>query len=688
MNTCRKWAAACAVFAGMWMPARATVFYVATNGNDSATGLSTAEALATIQEGIDRAQRGDTVLVRGGVYREYIECDRQKTSGPGLYITVGAYSNESVLIKGSDIVTNWELSSGFIWRVRHWPANSQQVFVDGYSLRQVGPPNGYLASQPGIFNVQGEGVADMTNGTFFYDRNTKVLYVWLVDGSSPTAHLVEASSRLIVANFTAYYDVSGLDFAHCDSVGHTLQGWPVVALGANSKLVDCRVEWGDAGGLAGHHNTVVSNCFIGHNGSLGYSVSWTTNSVLTHCTVVSNHYRSFLDQWGASGIKCIPNAGGRIEDCEVAWNYGPAVWFDNCRSGDPIVVRRNRIHHNRSFPGQGDYPAALFIEISSNAWVYNNIVEANDGVGAYISGSDSVRLFNNLFISNSGVYEIQFGGVPRDLGAGAWASLTGNTLFNNMIVNSKADYVFVGYTETDLSPTRRIAANRGDFNSLDTLNGVMNFSGTDTNTLIGFSTTNLQEWAQRTGWEPHSRAVEPAWAAGPGAPYRPVSNSVTIDAGVDWVVEPDLLGVPRPLDGNADGTNAVDIGPYEYASPRADSDDDGLNDATEVENGIDPTDPDTDNDAQSDGEEWIAGTDCLSAASRFEAASVGARDEGLVIAWAGASNRTYALWKGSNLAVSFSPLATNLPAAVPTTRYTDDVTGVQRAFYRIGVQAP
>jgi hypothetical protein len=272
------------------------------------------------------------------------------------------------------------------------------------------------------------------------------------------------------------------------------------------------------------------------------------------------------------------------------------------------------------------------------------------------------------------------------LGASEWASLTDITICNNMVVDSQAGYVFAGYTETDLSLTRRIMRNLCDFNSYDTLNGVLNFNGTDTNTGLGFSTTNLQEWVQRTGWDPHSLAVEPQWSGESGVLYRPDSNSVTIDAGGDWLTKPDYLGVPRPLDGNADGTNTADIGPYEYANPRADSDHDGVNDAAELGIGLNPLNPDTDGDTQSDGEEWIAGTDFLSATSRFETAAVDAQGDSLVIAWAGASNRLYALWRGSNLIVPLAPLAANLPAVLPTTRYTDDVTGVERAFYRIGVQ--
>jgi hypothetical protein len=53
----------------------------------------------------------------------------------------------------------------------------------------------------------------------------------------------------------------------------------------------------------------------------------------------------------------------------------------------------------------------------------------------------------------------------------------------------------------------------------------------------------------------------------------------------------DFDGVPRPLDGNVDGTAAFDIGSFEYAHPQADTDHDGMLDTAEIAAGTDPANP-------------------------------------------------------------------------------------------------
>ncbi len=51
--------------------ARASTYYVSTKGSDKNSG-SNAEPLRTVQKAADMARAGDTILVRGGVYREHV----------------------------------------------------------------------------------------------------------------------------------------------------------------------------------------------------------------------------------------------------------------------------------------------------------------------------------------------------------------------------------------------------------------------------------------------------------------------------------------------------------------------------------------------------------------------------------------------------------------------------------------
>ena len=52
----------------------------------------------------------------------------------------------------------------------------------------------------------------------------------------------------------------------------------------------------------------------------------------------------------------------------------------------------------------------------------------------------------------------------------------------------------------------------------------------------------------------------------------------------------DLDGIPRPLDGNANGSAIVDMGCYEYMNASADSDGDNMTDGDETIAVTDPTD--------------------------------------------------------------------------------------------------
>ena len=73
--------------------------------------------------------------------------------------------------------------------------------------------------------------------------------------------------------------------------------------------------------------------------------------------------------------------------------------------------------------------------------------------------------------------------------------------------------------------------------------------------------------------------------------YTLASGSPCIDTGTNLAnVSTDLLGIPRPLDGNNSGTSRTDIGCYEYVNPNADSDHDGVADAAELIAGTNPTD--------------------------------------------------------------------------------------------------
>ncbi len=172
--------------------------------------------------------------------------------------------------------------------------------------------------------------------------------------------------------------------------------------------------------------------------------------------------------------------------------------------------------------------------------------------------------------------------------------------------------------------------------------------------------------------------------------YHLRATSPCIDKGnnADMPVGPDLDGVPRPLDSDANGTAIVDMGCYEYLNAAADSDGDGLADGDEVStHGTDPTDENTDDDLHTDGEESIADTDPTDPASYFCITAV-SNSSPVIVFFESSSNRWYTMKGSSNLVEG---MWANVPGAgsrkgVGGADWMWDTNQPPRGpFYRVGV---
>ena len=90
------------------------IYHVALSGSDHSPGTVDAP-FRTIQHAAQIAAAGDIVQVHSGTYREWVDpknsgfSDRQR-------ITYEAAPGEHVVIKGSEIITDWEHVEGTIWK--------------------------------------------------------------------------------------------------------------------------------------------------------------------------------------------------------------------------------------------------------------------------------------------------------------------------------------------------------------------------------------------------------------------------------------------------------------------------------------------------------------------------------------------------------------------------------------------
>jgi hypothetical protein len=130
--------------------ASAATYYVSPTGNDTKPGTSVKAPLRTIQKAVDAAKPGDTILVRGGTYRETVSTPRSGTSS--ARITIRNYQNEVVTMSGTDpIVGNWTSVGNEVYSApMPWDYhfenesadyNSNQVFQAGEMMELVRWPN-------------------------------------------------------------------------------------------------------------------------------------------------------------------------------------------------------------------------------------------------------------------------------------------------------------------------------------------------------------------------------------------------------------------------------------------------------------------------------------------------------------------------------------------------------------------
>jgi hypothetical protein len=127
-----------------------TTYYVSTGGNNANPGTSINAPLQTIQQAVNAAMPGDTVLVRGGTYRETVTTPRSGTAS--ARITIQRYGNEVVTVSGADVITGtWTPVGNEVYRApMPWnyqfenqsnAYNSNQIFVGGKATDLARWPN-------------------------------------------------------------------------------------------------------------------------------------------------------------------------------------------------------------------------------------------------------------------------------------------------------------------------------------------------------------------------------------------------------------------------------------------------------------------------------------------------------------------------------------------------------------------
>lgn len=467
-------------------------------------------------------------------------------------------------------------------------------------------------------------------------------YVWL---SSPTPQAPYTSPD------TAGHDIQTVVDVCVD--GDTVLAYPGIyesggraAVGMSLTNRVCITNAVTLMGLGNTSNTVIQGAADpgGDDGNGAASVRGVCISggaTVSGFRIVEGHTLSAGDATRErSGGGALVEDGAVLEDCRIescaADDMGAGA---ACLAGG--TIRNTRIAVNQAYDGGGgvllqDGALVERCRIASN--VSTNT--GDDGGGVFLSTGGTLR--NCLVVGN----------VSLDNGGGIYAATAASgTIVENCTI--------VGNTAGD---------NGG---------GIYVYSGTYANNIIvdnacGLVYTNWRATAGNrltyccTVPKPTGEGCiddNPQFA---GADYRLSTNSPCIDAGQDRPgIVNDLEGTPRPLDGDANGVTALDMGCYEIYNAAGDSDGDGM----------------------TDGNEGIADTDPTDAKSVLRILAI-SNNSPVTVYFESSVNRLYSLQGRSALTADDWAEITGKAGTGGSDALTDTNEPPRGPFYRLGVTRP
>ena len=528
------------------IPAPNNSFYVSPAGSGTACSLA---APCALSYGLNQAQAGDAVMLRGGVYYEG-EFSLPRSGAAGAPIVVRSYPGETAILDGAD-------PTDFAWTPQG----------GGVYVTTVNAPDPHLIVANGQRLYPYQSLSDLQNLIWgipgFYASGATV-YVRLAGDADPN------SAAMLVSRYNTAFTVEQ-NFIYFVNLTFRYYGQ-----GSYAKAVYF---------FDGSDNLVQGSTFAVNDLGIGLKYD-------SHRNVIQdNVFYDTLFDWPWDGVK----AEGNLETGGIRF-YGPTT-------GRGTVIRRNTFHDY--FDGFGACPDATG-GLTNETDVYENLVYNTGDDGMETDGECSnVRIWGNTFhdvlmgislapaytgpvyairnlIYRTGVGNSVYTGSPFKFNSGystsgpmylfhntADAALSDDDGPNNgLYVKSPGTWRLIyarnnvwagtGYAVENYNTSQPIDLDYDDLWREDAGN-LMRWNNVNYATLAAFTAA--------TGQEPNGRSVTPSFANRASGDYTLAAASGLIDAGVivpgvnDGYVgaAPDLGAFERAVSAVADlrVTNAI-----------------------------------------------------------------------------------------------------------------------------------
>ncbi|MFD0962098.1 right-handed parallel beta-helix repeat-containing protein [Paenibacillus chungangensis] len=356
-------------------------YYVATDGDDTAVG-TLESPWRTIQHAVNALLPGDTVMVRGGIYEEFINIS---TSGmKGAYIIIQAYPGERPVVDGTGLTITSGNNALFNLK------GVSYVVIDGFELR--GLTTSSSSETPA-------GIRVRRGGSHIHILNNDVHHIENLsdDGNAHGIHIY-GNDAVPLANIR----VSGNRVHHLKlgsseslTVSGNVDGFSV----DNNKVHDNNNIGID---IAGFYGACSSPCRDqARNGAV-----W-GNTVYNIDSSTNPAYRS--GSRSAGGIYADGASNIVIERNEVYnSNFGIEIASENAgRMTSSITVRNNYVHHN---DGAGillggsdeDNGGASHNVVSNNTLLFNDTYKQGYGAITFQENNVDNVVVNNLIYAGPG----------------------------------------------------------------------------------------------------------------------------------------------------------------------------------------------------------------------------------------------------------------------------------------------
>lgn len=368
--------------------------FVAPNGNDRASG-SRNSPLESIARAVDKAPKGGTVVLRGGLYRQSLGTVNKP-------VTLQAFPKERPVITGTDVVTEWK-RSGATWVTTSWTTPFSQSEFRRQEIRGSHPSAGKVEQvyRNGKKLQQVSSLSAVNADSFYVDPSTKRAHI----GSNPNGATMELASRQRFALFNspaAGSKLLGLRFTAFASPH--LDARAMVVSTASPFLIENSQfdNSSGAGFFGGGARLTVRKSTFEHNGSVGLAMNRTHNSVVENSRFIGNNSEGFaVSGCGGyctiAGIKITHQDGSRIANNAVIDNDSTGLW---CDLGCTRTTFEGNTLSDNTLNG-------IYYEVSTSGTITGNYI-TNSKIGIKLAGADSTTVTGNQLVNNSvqlGVYD-------------------------------------------------------------------------------------------------------------------------------------------------------------------------------------------------------------------------------------------------------------------------------------------